>query len=68
MGGPMSHAEAGEREGPLFVEYERFVRRGAKARMQLRFRSDPPGFIQFWVSAPYLKTSSSTRSRPFRRL
>ena len=55
MGGPMSHAEAGEREGPLFVEYERFVRRGAKARMQLHFRSDPPGFIQFWVSAPYLE-------------
>ena len=54
MGGPASHAEAGERGGPLFVEYERFVRRGAKARMTLHFRSDPPGFIQFWVSAPYL--------------
>ena len=54
MGGPVSHAEAGERGGPLFVEYERFVRRGAKARMTLHFRSDPPGFIQFWVSAPYL--------------
>ena len=55
MGGPVSHAEAGERSGPLFVEYERFVRRGAKARMRLHFRSDPPGFIQFWVSAPYLE-------------
>ena len=54
MGGPLSHAEAGERGGPLFVEYERFVRRGAKATMRLHFRSDPPGFIQFWVSAPYL--------------
>jgi hypothetical protein len=54
MGGPMSHAEAGERGGPLLVEYERVVRRGAKARMTLHLRSDPPGFIQFWVSAPYL--------------
>lgn len=55
MGGPISHAEAGERGGPLFVEYERFVRRGAKARMTLHLHSDPPGFIQFWVSAPYLE-------------
>ena len=54
MGGPLSHAEAGERGGPLFVEYERVVRRSAKASMKLHFRSDPPGFIQFWVSAPYL--------------
>jgi hypothetical protein len=55
MGGPLSHAEAGERGGPLFVEYERFVRRGAKASMSLHVHSDPPGFIQFWVSAPYLE-------------
>jgi hypothetical protein len=54
MGGPLSHASAGERGGPLYVEYERFVRRGAKATMKLHVRSDPPGFIQFWVSAPYL--------------
>jgi hypothetical protein len=55
MGGPLSHASAGERGGPLHVEYERFVRRGAKATMKLHFHSDPPGFIQFWVSAPYLE-------------
>jgi len=55
MGGPMSHAEAGERGGPLHVEYERFVRRGAPATMKLNLHSDPPGFIQFWVSAPYLQ-------------
>lgn len=54
MGGPMSHAEAGEHGGPLHVEYERFVRRGANATMKLSFHSDPPGFIQFWVSARYL--------------
>lgn len=55
MGGPASHAAAGERGGPLYLEYERFVRRGAKATMKLHFHSDPPGFIQFWVSAPYLR-------------
>jgi hypothetical protein len=54
MGGPLSHASAGERGGPLHVEYERFVRRGAKATVTLHVRSDPPGFVQFWVSAPYL--------------
>ena len=56
IGGPMSHAEAGERGGAIHVEYDRFVRRGAKASMKLNFHSDPPGFIQFWVSAPYLET------------
>lgn len=55
MGGPASHASAGEHGDPLYVEYERFVRRGAKSTMKLHFRSDPPGFIQFWVSAPYLE-------------
>lgn len=55
MGGPLSHASAGEAGGPLHLEYERFVRRGAKATMKLHVRSDPPGFIQFWVSAPFLE-------------
>jgi hypothetical protein len=55
MGGPMSHAEAGERGAPLHIEYERFVRSGAQSTMRLNLHSDPPGFIQFWVSAPYLE-------------
>ncbi len=55
MGGPLSRASAGERGGAVYVEYERFVRRGAKATLKLHVRSDPPGFIQFWVSAPYLE-------------
>jgi hypothetical protein len=55
MGGPLSRGSAGERGGPLHVEYERFVRRGAKATMKLHVHSDPPGFIQFWVSTPYLE-------------
>ena len=55
LGGPLNHAEAGERGGPIHVEYERVVRRGAKTSMKLNLRTDPPGFIQFWVSAPYLE-------------
>jgi hypothetical protein len=55
MGGPVSRAEAGERGGPLFVEYSRVVRRGAKARMTLHIRGDSSGFIRFWLSAPYLE-------------
>jgi hypothetical protein len=55
MGGPMSRAEAGEEGGPLHVEYQRVVRRGGKSTMRLNFHRDPPGFIQFWVSAPYLE-------------
>ena len=54
-GGVLSHATAGERDGAIYVEYERVVRRGAKATMTLHFHSDPPGFIQFWISAPYLE-------------
>ena len=53
-GGVLSHATAGERDGAIYIEFERVVRRGAKSTMTLRFHSDPPGFIQFWISAPYL--------------
>ena len=53
-GGVLSHAKAGEPGGAVSIEYERFVRRGAMSTITLRFHSDPPGFIQFWVSAPYL--------------
>jgi hypothetical protein len=53
-GGVLSHTTAGQPGGGVYVEYEKFVRRGAMSTMTLRFHSDPPGFIQFWVSAPYL--------------
>lgn len=53
-GGVLNHATAGHRDS-LSVEYDRVVRRGATTRMTLHFHADPPGFIQFWVSAPYLE-------------
>lgn len=53
-GGMFSHATSGEHGGPVSVEYERVVRRGAATTMTLHLHSDPPGFIQFWISAPYL--------------
>ena len=54
MGGPMSHGEAGERGGPLHVEYERFVRRGGMSTVKLHLRS-APGDVRFWVSAQYFE-------------
>ena len=55
MGGPLSHGEAGDRNGAVYVEYDRVVRRGAKATLTLHLRSRPPGNVQFWVSAPYFR-------------
>jgi hypothetical protein len=52
-GGMLNHGTAGQRGG-VYIEYDRFVRRGAMTTMTLHFHNDPPGFIQFWVSAPYL--------------
>lgn len=54
MGGPLSHGEAGDANGPLHVEYERFVRRGSSSKVTLHFRGST-GAIRFWVSAPYLE-------------
>lgn len=53
-GGVLNHATAGQRGGAVYVEYERVVRSGTPATMTLHLHNDPPGFIQFWVSAPYL--------------
>lgn len=52
-GGPLSHAEAGERGSALHIEYERIVRRGAMATVTLHVRSNARGTIQFWIAAPY---------------
>ena len=54
MGGPMSHGEAGERGGPLHVEYERFVRRNAQATIKVRMHG-APGDVRFWVSSEYFE-------------
>jgi hypothetical protein len=54
MGGPLSSGNAGRRDDPVFVEFERFVRRGAKATITLHLHS-VPGPVRFWVSAPYFE-------------
>jgi hypothetical protein len=53
-GGPMSRGEVGEPGGPVRVEYERFVRRGAQSTMKLHVRG-APGEMRFWVAASYFK-------------
>jgi hypothetical protein len=55
MGGPLSHGEAGEREGVIHVEYERVVRRGAPATLTIHLRTQTEGSAQFWISAPYFE-------------
>jgi hypothetical protein len=54
MGGPLSRGEAGNSNGPLHVEYERFVRRGSSSKVTMHFRG-ATGATRFWVSAPYLE-------------
>ena len=54
-GGPLSGAEIADPSGRLRVEYQRMVRRGAASELRIHLRSDPPGFIQFWIASPYLE-------------
>ncbi|RPI57716.1 MAG: hypothetical protein EHM55_00880 [Acidobacteria bacterium] len=54
MGGPLSRGEAGRPDGPVFVEFDRFVRRGAPATIRLHLRATP-GPVQVWISAPYFQ-------------
>jgi hypothetical protein len=54
MGGAFSRGEAGDRSGPLHVEYERYVRRGGLSTLTLHLRTTP-GDVRFWVSAPYFE-------------
>jgi hypothetical protein len=54
MGGFMSRGEAGERGGPLHVEYERFVRRGAFSTVKLHLRGAPRD-VRFWVADRYFE-------------
>jgi len=55
VGGPLSHGEAGDRNGAIHVEYERYVRRGAMSTITLHLRGNPTNDVQFWVSAPYFE-------------
>ena len=53
-GGVLNDGTAVSSSGAVRVDYNRIVRRSASTSMTLHLHSDPPGFIQFWVSAPYL--------------
>ena len=53
-GGVLNGGTAVSASGDVRVEYDRIVRRSATTSMTLHLHNDPPGFIQFWVSAPYL--------------
>jgi hypothetical protein len=54
-GGPLADAEIADPSGRIRVAYERVVRREAVSELRIHLQSDPPGFIQFWIDAPYLE-------------
>lgn len=50
--GPLSRAEAGSRDGPLHVRYDRIVRNQAPADLRLSFFLDPAGGeTTLWLSS-----------------
>ena len=54
VGGPLSRAEAGDPNGAVHLEYDRFVRRGAMATVRLHLRAGERD-VQFWVGSPYFE-------------
>ena len=64
LGGPASRGEAGERDGPLHVEYDRVVRRGGLSKLKMHVRQ-PPGDVRFWVSASFLEHVGIEAFEPF---
>jgi hypothetical protein len=53
MGGPLSHRVAGEPDGPVQIEYDRFVRRGGIAKIKVRLNGIS-GEPRLWISSAYL--------------
>ena len=54
IGGPLSRAEAADPSGAVHLEYERFVRRGARATITLHLGGSG-GERRLWVTAPYFR-------------
>jgi hypothetical protein len=55
VSGPFTRGEISDPAGVVRVEYDRIVRRGARANLTLHVRSPAPGDLQFWISAPYVR-------------
>jgi hypothetical protein len=55
VGGLLSTGEAGDLDSPVHVEYERIVRRGARARLTVQLRNNAAGDVQFWIATPYFQ-------------
>lgn len=56
-GGPASHGRAGDPGGPLWIEYERFVRQGAAERFTIHLApaTEPRTALEIRISRPYLE-------------
>lgn len=55
--GPISGATAGDPDGPLAVEYERFVRHTGEASLSIQVAADQvvDGMVEIWIDATYLE-------------
>lgn len=62
--GPLSSAKATDGSGRVAVEYERFERNGATARMTLTLTPDPTGAVQLRVSDSILRGFTIEAIRP----
>src|SRR5262245_33291677 len=52
MGGPLSRRVVGEPDGPIQIEYDRFVRRGGIATIKVRLNGIS-GAPRLWISSEY---------------
>jgi hypothetical protein len=64
-GGPLSHAEAGEKGSALWVRYERFACNDTPSRVEIHLGGGSPGErARVWVSRPLVAQGDLMRTEP----
>lgn len=65
--GPFSSMVAGERDGPLWVEYHRYARFQTPQRLHVHWgpgAADPNGVVRLWVNKEYFVTNTLEQILP----
>jgi hypothetical protein len=62
--GPLSRATAGDRGGPLWIEYERVVRNRAPTDLRLHVRPGGDGVARVWLSREFVLANPVKQSWP----